>query len=403
MNYYKVKYKKDKKSVSKVVQAISVLKAKRAIKSENKNIKIISVVKVSKPMDIERFFNRKLSSRDYIVLIDNLAVIAESGLSLVDSIQDMADHSSHKLMKKVLIDIAYYLNQGKYLSEALKLSYEYTDSYTLSMIETGEESGTLDINLKKLAESLEVKEKNKVLMKKALRYPMFVSIAMIIAFVVIIIMIIPEFEDLFNSFNLTLPTPTLLLISLKDLFLDYGHLLIISIIALISVHKYLLKNNDKYLFKHDYFITKIPILGNIVKIGFITRYLHVFNTMDSAGISINKSVENALKSIDNKYLYTKFEPIYDYINTGKSLTYSFEQTGLFDSMDLASIRTGENSGTKDIMIKKVETKYYNRYLNLIDNISTSIEPLMIMFLIGFILILALGIFMPLWDISKIME
>jgi type II secretory pathway component PulF len=169
------------------------------------------------------------------------------------------------------------------------------------------------------------------------------------------------------------------------------------------IHTLLYKGNKKYKYICDKYIQKIYLIGKITHLSIVGRFIFIFNKLSNSGIPIVDSLTISKNAIDNLYLKDKLSQIVQSIEDGKSLAQSFKDSGEFEHMILQMIKSGESSGSLNLMLEKIDKYYNTKYNEIIDNISTYIEPIMIFFIAIFLLIMALGIFLPMWSIADIVS
>jgi general secretion pathway protein F len=268
------------------------------------------------------------------------------------------------------------------------------------MIVLGEETGDLAKTMKDLSEILNEILENRKRLKKAIRYPIFIIFAMIIAFTLVILFVIPPFKSIFAQLHSDLPLPTKILLWIEDALEKYGIFVIIGGIIIFSILTYLYNTNEKARLKIDELMLKIYIVGPTMKLAMIGRFIFVMQRLIDAGIPILNAVDIALNIIDNKFIYQKLLLIKNSIQYGGSIHQGFEESGLFEKMIIQMISAGEESGSLVIMLQKASNYYLSKYRYIVDNIATLIEPILIAAIAGFVFTLALGIFLPMWNLAQ---
>ncbi|MEA2112211.1 MAG: type II secretion system F family protein, partial [Campylobacterota bacterium] len=273
---------------------------------------------------------------------------------------------------------------------------------SISMIHLGEQTGTLAESIDRLSEILQNIHDNRVKLKKATRYPLITIIAMAIAFTVVITFVVPQFEELFKESKTELPFPTLILLWLENAISSYGPYILAGAVVLASIYSYMYKKSETLALKSDKFILKVYIVGAVTKYAMLGRFVYIFNVLVHAGIPIVDALKAATGVVDNRYMKQQFNKITDAVEEGRSLHEGFESSNFFESMILQMLKAGEDAGALNVMLDKI-TSYYNaKYDNIIDNVSTMIEPILIGAIAGFVLVLALGIFLPMWSMAETM-
>ncbi|MFB1009555.1 MAG: type II secretion system F family protein, partial [Sulfurospirillum sp.] len=232
------------------------------------------------------------------------------------------------------------------------------------------------------------------------RYPLTVVVAIAIAFSILMIYVVPKFKDIFTQFKAELPLPTRILLLMENLINNYGLYLLAAIVAIIILFQYMLNNNEEFKKQYDQYILKIYLIGDIIFYATLSRFCLVFTELIRAGIPIADALDTALLTLDNTHLKKKLSAVKISVQRGISLTESFRDTELFEGMLIQMIQAGEQSGTLDKMLEKVTLYYKSRFSQIIDNIASYIEPILLGFIAAMVLLMALGIFMPMWDMAK---
>jgi type II secretory pathway component PulF len=225
---------------------------------------------------------------------------------------------------------------------------------------------------------------------------------MAIAFTVLIMVVVPKFKEIFDKFKTELPVPTQILLAIEHVMNNYGLYVLAGLVLLIYTLIYFYKNNDDFKYRVDKILIhpRFYLINKVIFLSTMYKYTLVFGELIKAGIPVSEALDTAVGMVDNSAIKAQLETVNANIGRGMSLAEAFDQTGLFENMLLQMIRAGETGGQLDAMLEKV-TEYYNmRFQDIIDNLSTYIEPIMMFFIAGLVLLMALGIFMPMWDLGK---
>jgi len=409
MKYYEIHSLFKGKKAIKVIKAPNKNDAIGMAKSKTPGV-IINVKETSAPVEdqLENLKNnimgaitkKSIKIKDLIAATRQLAVMTDAGISIHDSIKEVSQATVDKTLKEIFEAIDDDLNSGLSLTEAM-MSYRYElGDVTIAMVELGESTGNMSESLEKLSEILEEIEENRQKFKKALRYPITVIIAIGIAFTILMVYVVPKFKDIFSKLHADLPVPTKILLFMEHMVNTYGHLLLIGLIAIIVTIKYLLKNNEDFKAAYDRYILKVYLIGNITFYATLSRFTLVFTELIRAGIPIADALDTALLTLDNIHLKKQLSAVKTSVSRGVSLTEAFRETGLFEGMLIQMIHAGEQSGTLDKMLDKVTNYFKSKFNEIIDNIAAYIEPILLAFIAGMVLLMALGIFMPMWDMAQ---
>ena len=345
-------------------------------------------------------FRKKIKMPNLIAAIRQLSVMTNAGISIHDSVKEVANATVDKSLKEIFNSVNDDLNSGLSLTQALMSYREEVGDVTLALVELGESTGNMAESLEKLAEILEEIEENRQKFKKAMRYPITVVIAIAIAFSILMVYVVPKFKDIFSKLKAELPLPTKILLFMENLINHYGLYLLAAIFITIVLFKYLLVHNEEFKKKYDQYILKLYLIGNIIFYATLSRFCLVFTELIRAGIPIADALDTALLTLDNTHLKKRLSAVKVSVQRGISLTESFRDTGLFEGMLIQMIQAGEQSGTLDKMLEKVTQYFKSRFSQIIDNIASYIEPILLGFIAAMVLLMALGIFMPMWDMAK---
>jgi len=409
MNYFEVtslfKGKKEIKIIKAPNKKDAISIAKTKIPGILLNIKVTSApvedqFSEFKEKFIKAIIKKKISIKALIAAIRQLAVMTNAGISIHDSIKEVATASVDKTLKEIFESVNDDLNSGLSLTQSMMPYRGDLGDVTLAMVELGESTGNMSESLEKLAEILEEMEENRQKFKKAMRYPITVMVAIAIAFTILMVYVVPKFKDIFSKFKTELPLPTKILLFLENIIHNYGFYLLGFIVLTIVFFKYMLANNEEFKKKYDKYILKVYLIGNIVFYATMARFTLVFTELIRSGIPIADALETSLLTLDNMYLKQRLSSVNISVQRGVSLTEAFRETDLFEGMLIQMIQAGEQSGTLDKMLEKVTNYFKSRFNEIIDNISSYIEPILLGFIAGMVLLMALGIFMPMWDLAK---
>ncbi|MFW9627844.1 MAG: type II secretion system F family protein [Sulfurospirillum sp.] len=344
-------------------------------------------------------FRKKIKMPNLIAAIRQLSVMTNAGISIHDSVKEVANATVDKTLKEIFKSVNDDLNSGLSLTQSLMSYRDEVGDVTIALVELGESTGNMAESLEKLAEILDEIEENRQKFKKAMRYPLTV-VAIAIAFSILMIYVVPKFKDIFTQFKAELPLPTRILLLMENLINNYGLYLLAAIAAIIILFQYMLNNNEEFKKQYDQYILKLYLIGDIIFYATLSRFCLVFTELIRAGIPIADALDTALLTLDNTHLKKKLSAVKISVQRGISLTESFRDTELFEGMLIQMIQAGEQSGTLDKMLEKVTLYYKSRFSQIIDNIASYIEPILLGFIAAMVLLMALGIFMPMWDMAK---
>jgi general secretion pathway protein F/MSHA biogenesis protein MshG len=409
MKYYEVNYLSKGQKLKTVIKSPNKHDAIAIAKIKVPGV-ILNVKETSAPLEdqfsefkskfLGALTRKKISMPNLIAAIRQLSVMTNAGISIHDSVKEVSAATVDKTLREIFQSINDDLNAGLSLTQAMMSYRNEVGDVTIAMVELGESTGNMAESLEKLAEILEEIEENRQKFKKALRYPTTVVIAIGIAFTILMVYVVPKFKEIFAKLKADLPLPTKILLFMENLINNYGLYLLAGIIATIILIKYLLNNNEDFKKGFDQYILKVYLIGNIIFYATLSRFTLVFTELIRAGIPIADALDTSLLTLDNTYLKRKLSAVKISVQRGISLTEAFRDTGLFEGMLVQMIQAGEQSGTLDKMLEKVTNYFKSRFNQIIDNIASYIEPILLGFIAAMVLLMALGIFMPMWDMAK---
>ncbi|MFC2074420.1 type II secretion system F family protein [Campylobacterota bacterium] len=371
---------------------------------------VLKVVESSPPLDeqlkafknsIAKNFKKKKIKQDSLIAgIRQMAVMTNAGISIHDTLHEIADSTDDERLKEVFSQVAEDINSGLSMSQSIGNFRFELGNLTLAMIQLGEKTGNMAEALYNLADMLEEIRRNFMKFKKAMAYPRNVMIAMAIAFTILISYVVPEFKAIFEQLNAELPLPTLILLELENLINNYG-LYVIGTIAVVFISARFAINHYYHVrFRFHEMLLKLYLIKTLILYATLNRFMLVFSALVHAGIPIADSLEAAIDMIDNLPLKEKLQTVRGAVEKGQTLNQGLKDTGLFENMIIQMVAAGESSGQLDAMMEKVTEYYKMKFDAIIDGLSEAIEPVILALIAAMVLLMALGIFLPMWDMGK---
>ncbi len=410
MKFFRVRYKQGKRRFSTTLEAAHKAEALKKFRDQALGVPL-EVKEVSEPYSMKwekikgkytnPIQNRRVKDEAYIAFLDQLSTMLDAGMPintcLAESISDTHDPMIRAIFTEVLRDI----ESGLSLSRSVVNYQRQLGTLSLSMFELGEQTGTLSNSIAKLSSILQQIYDNRQKLKKATRYPLFIIVAMSIAFTVVITFVVPQFQAFFEQSGMELPFPTKLLLWTEHAISTYGPYIMGGAILLSVAFSMAYKRNPALHLKTDQYFLRIYIVGKVTYYAMIGRFIYLFNVLTEAGIPMIDALEIAMGVVDNIYIKQELRKIPIAIEDGRSLAQGFDESRQFEGMVLQMIKAGESSGSLGTMLGKVNKVYNSRYDYIVDNVATLIEPILIAAIAGFVLVLALGIFLPMWSMIDI--
>ena len=336
---------------------------------------------------------------DLIVFCRQMYALVRSGVPILRAINGMAESTSAPKLKQALSEIATQLEGGYELSSALNRHPKLFSPLFVSLVHVGENTGNLDDAFAKLASYFEREQETRKRIKTALRYPSFVLIALAIAIVILNIWVIPTFADMFSKLGAELPWATKALITSSNFFLDYWPLMLVVTIGLYFGIRYYVRT-PKGEHAWDRLKTKLPVVGSVIERSILSRFSHSFAIVLKAGVPMTSGLTLVSDAVDNTFMQKKILTMRTAIESGESLLRSAVASTMFTPLVLQMIAVGEETGRVDELLEEVGD-YYEREVDYeLSTLTARIEPILIAIVAGMVLILALGIFTPMWDMMS---
>jgi len=342
---------------------------------------------------------RKVEPLDLMLYSRQMYTLLKAGVPIMRALAGLQESSQNPAFAAVLRDLRESLDSGRELSIAMRQHPKIFSPFYVSMVQVGEMTGMLDITFLRLYEHLEFEKRMGESIRGALRYPMFVVIAMAIAIVIVNLFVIPAFVKVFEGFHTELPFLTRLLIGFSGFMVHFWPLLLAMVIgAVVGFRAYTNTPQGKY--KWDKYKFKIPIAGKIIFKGTLARFARSLALAFKSGIPIVQGLNVVGMVVDNEFMRSRVEQMRDGVERGESILRTALATGVFNATVLQMIAVGEETGDMDGLMFEIAGMYESEVEYEVKTLSQQIEPIMIVALGIMVLILALGIFLPIWDLGK---
>ena len=347
-------------------------------------------------------FGRKVKAEEIIILTRQLYSLSKAGVPLNKCIRGLAMTLKNPVLVDVLFEIEKNLNSGLTLSASMSRHVDIFPRLYVSMVLVGENSGRLEEAFKELIDHLELEQETARRISGAFRYPMFVGIALSIAIVILNIFVIPVFADIFQQFGAQLPLMTRMLIASSNFFVDYWQpLLVILVIGIFLFKNWLAKESGRL--KWDAFKLKIPVVGSILLRAILARFCRTFAMMMASGVPLIQSVELCSSAVGNAAIGERILGMRRSIERGESLLQAIGNSDMFTPLVMQMVAVGEQTGQVDEMLNEV-ADFYNREVDYeIKNLSANLEPILIVMMSVLVGILAVGIFLPMWEMFSVVQ
>lgn len=342
----------------------------------------------------------KIRPTEIILFSHQMRSLMKAGISVVHAIRGLSESQSNPEMGTVLKGLTAQLESGLDFATSLgRYPHVFSNLY-VSVIHLGENTGRLDEAFGQIAHYLELEEETSKRIKSATRYPMFVIGAIGIALVIMNMFVIPTFAEVFKKFDAELPWQTQLLIGVSDFFVDYWWLLLMGGLATYFLGKhYLAKPEGRYWW--DRAKLKTPIVGSIFERIILCRFCQTFAIVSRSGLPVNTSLHIIARVLGNEYFASKVLTMREGVERGVSILQTARESQMFTPTVLQMISVGEETGAMSELLEQAAGFYEEEVDYQLKGMTDAIEPLLIFAIAGMVLVLALGVFLPLWDLSGV--
>jgi MSHA biogenesis protein MshG len=328
-----------------------------------------------------------------------LYTLLKAGVPIMRGLAGLQESAMNKAFAKVLQDVRESLDSGRELSVSMSRQPQVFSPFYISMVRVGEMTGMLDQIFLRLFDHLEFERETRERVKAALRYPMFVVVAMIAAIVIINLFVIPAFAKVYAGFNAELPVMTQLLIAGSNFTVRFWPwLLLLAISSVAGFRVYIRTIGGKY--QWDKFKLRLPVAGKIMLKGTLARFARSFALASKSGVPIVQGLSVVAQVVDNDYIAERIDQMRESIERGESVLRAAVATGVFTPVVLQMIAVGEETGELDDLMQEIAEMYDREVDYEVKTLSAQIEPILIVGLGILVLILALGVFLPIWDLGK---
>ena len=345
-------------------------------------------------------FEEKIETIDVMLFSRQMYTLLKAGIPIMNALNGLKASTSNQAFAKVVEEIRESLGSGREFSAALAQHPQVFSSFYINMVRVGETTGMLEAVFLRLFEHLEFERFMRDQIKSALRYPIFVVSAMGVAIVIVNLFVIPAFAKVFAGFGAELPLMTQVLLAFSNFMVAAWPFLIVGCIAAALLFRsYTATGIGKY--NWDKFKLNIPIAGKIIHKATMARFARSFALANKSGVPIVNGLKLVAQTADNDYIAQKIEQMREGVERGESILRTATNTGVFNPIVLQMIAVGEESGALDDLMQEVADMYQRDVEYEIKTLGAQIEPILIVFLGVMVLILALGIFLPIWDLGKV--
>jgi type IV pilus assembly protein PilC len=344
---------------------------------------------------------KKITTKDIAVFSRQLATMMAAGVPLVQAFEIVGRGHENPAMQDLIMSVKADVESGTALAEALRKHPLYFDDLFCNLVHAGEQAGILEGLLDKIATYKEKVEAIKGKIKKALFYPTAVIVVAFIITAILLIFVIPQFESMFKGFGADLPALTLMVVNLSKIFQQYWWAIFGAVGGAVYGLMQLKKRSKAFNEMIDKYILKVPIFGEIVTKATIARFARTLSTMFAAGMPLVEALETVADACGNSVYGKSILQMRDEVATGTQMNVSMKQSGLFPNMVVQMLAIGEETGAVDTMLSKVADFYEEEVDNMVDGLSSLLEP-MIMAVLGVLIGgMVIAMYLPIFKMGEV--
>jgi MSHA biogenesis protein MshG len=347
-----------------------------------------------------QLFAPKPGLAELMLFARQMFALTKAGIPIVRALKGLADSSRNVAMVNALQEVIDSLNAGRDLAGSLAKHPDIFPPLFVNVVRVGENSGKLDEAFQRLYQYLAFDKMTRDQMAKALRYPVIVLVAVGVAIAVVMGMVVPKFSKIFASFGTELPGPTRVIIAVSNFTVSYWWLVLGLLLAAgFAVSAWL--RTDGGRFAWDRAKLRLPVLGGIIQRATLARFARAFTMTSRAGVPLLESLTLISHAVQNAFVGEQIRSMKDFIERGDALSRAAAATGLFTPLVLQMLAVGEETGRVDEMMDEMADFYDRDVQNDVENLGTLMEPILIILVGGVVLVLALGVFLPMWDLAGV--
>ncbi len=365
----------------------------------------IEIVLSTKPITdsdggwLARLTEQKVGAVDVQLFSRQMYTLLKAGVPIMRGLAGLQESAINKAFGRVVKDVRESLDSGRELSAAMRRHPEVFSSFYISMVRIGEATGRLEEVFLRLFDHLEFEREMRERVRTALRYPIFVVIAMVIAMAIINLAVIPAFAKVFASFQAELPLMTRILLSTSNFTVQYWPFIMALMVgAAVAFRAYIGTPDGRY--KWDKYKLGFPIVGKILLKGAMARFARSFALSSKSGVPIVQALNVVAQTVDNAYIASRVDQMRDGVERGESILRTAVTSNVFTPIVLQMVAVGEETGSLDDLMDEIADMYEREVDYELKTLSAQIEPILIFALAILVLILALGVFLPIWDMGK---
>jgi len=356
--------------------------------------------KIGAQTRLEDLFPAPVETADLIQFSRQMHSLLKAGVPILSALAGLASNTRNRTLSRTLHGVIESLEAGRDLSSSLGQFPKVFSVFYVSLIRVGETSGRLEEVFRQLAAYLERDKKTRDQIKSALRYPGFVIAAIVLAVIIINVFVVPAFSNVYENLGANLPLPTRILVAVSNAMINHWQLLLIGAVLLVTgVHLYI--NSEAGRYRWHKLQLKLPLIGQVLYQATLARFTRLFALAQRSGVPIITSLSVVGRALNNEFVEERVLSMRDGIERGESLSHTAASAGIFDHLVLQMLQVGEESGATDELLQEVSEYYESEVDYRVDKLGAAVEPVLIIALAGLVMLLAAGIFLPMWDLYKV--
>ena len=345
-------------------------------------------------------FSESVTVTDMMLFSRQMYSLLKAGVPILRALAGLQESATNPALSKVIDDLRVSLDSGRELSASMRRHPKVFSNFYINLVRVGEMTGLLEDVFLRLFQHLEFEKDMRDRVKTALRYPAFVVVAMVVALFVVNIFVIPVFADLYKGFNAPLPLLTKVLVGFSSFTVHFWPLFVAAAFAgFIGFRSFVATHHGKYAW--DRFKLRVPIAGKIVLKATLARFARGFALSIKSGVPIVQGLTTVANVVDNDYVAQRIEQMRDGVERGESVLRTAVTTGVFTPVVLQMIAVGDETGTLDDLMLEIAQMYEREVDYEIMSLGSQIEPILIVCLAVLVLILALGVLLPIWNLGHV--
>jgi len=346
-----------------------------------------------------RFGEVRVELADLMLFSRQMYTLLKSGVPIVRGLAGLQESSDNATLRATLGDVRENLQAGHELSVGMRKHPKVFTPFMVSMVRVGELTGQLDEVFLRLSEFFAFEKKMREDIKAALRYPMIVIGALAAAMFIVNIFVIPAFAKIFASFRTELPLVTRLLMGTSELFVNYWPLMIVAMVAaVVGFRLHVATPGGRY--RWDHLKLRLPVVGELIYKATLARFSRSFALSGKSGVPIVQALAVVSNVVDNAYLEARILQMRDGIERGESILRTAVAAGVFNPVVLQMVAVGEETGEIDALMSEIADMYEREVAIEVEGLTAKLEPILLVFMGVLVLILALGVFLPMWDLAS---